>query len=146
MAHRANCQRASFFYPVKYWKSAAEALWPGILCIPIKSKTRCGDPGRWCARVIKEWFSSDNLYGQESVYPATEALEFAKAEEPQNADKPAEPVEAQAMKNEPAEHSDPTIPPVVDQPLQQAGVQQRQPAAAEAPMATDCPKLPVSCR
>jgi hypothetical protein len=90
-------------------------------------------------RAIKEWFFAGNNYGHEFVYPSTEGLELAKAEEPQ-AEKPA--ASAEVMHSEPPaaveQPKESEMTPSPQEPEQQAEVQEQ--TAPEATMAKELPK------
>jgi hypothetical protein len=88
-------------------------------------------------RAIKEWFFPDRHYGYEFVYPKTEVLQLAKAEEPQ----PSQPAEAEAppMEEQPpaAAENQETQPTVTPQEQPQ---QEEQTAPPEVAMAKELPK------
>jgi len=89
-------------------------------------------------RAIKEWFFPDRHYGYEFVYPKTEVLELAKAEEPQPS-QPAEQAEAPPMQEQPPataenQETQPTVTP------QEQPQQEEQTASPEVAMAKELPK------
>jgi len=91
-------------------------------------------------RAIKEWFFPDRHYGYEFVYPKTEVLQLAKAEEPQPS-QPAEHVEAPSVQEQPpstAENYETQLTEI--QSPQEQQQQEEQAAPSEVAMARELPK------
>ena len=84
-------------------------------------------------RAIKEWFFPDRHYGYEFVYPKTEVLELAKAEEPQQT-QPVKPAQTPAVQEQPPATAQVTQPPQ-EQPQPEV-----QAAPPEIAMAKELPK------